>query len=395
MRRKKFLNKIIILFLLNIVILNFLINNSYATINDLTFNNTSIEQDISKFTAKDKVTNNEVCKVLVDNNEFSPRRYIFKIRLINDDGNKSKVSYVDFTVKPPFWMSPLAIVIYLLIIILLIVSFRYKVKKLDNLVNERIKDLKEEMKKNEVLNNKNLKLERNKNSYFTSLSHELRTPLNVINSTNQLIQSLISKNPTIAKEKLNYYIDVSQKNCTRLLNLINNILDNSKLQNNKYEISLKETDIVYLVEETSLTLIDYIKSKGINLIIDPEVEEKQIRCDAYEIERCVTNLVSNAIKFTPEGGNITVSIKDLDEEVKISVIDTGVGIDEKFHESIFDKFNQVLDDDVSKVGSGLGLTITKQIVKLHKGKIYVESKLGQGSNFVIILPVNPDDENSK
>ena len=158
-----------------------------------------------------------------------------------------------------------------------------------------------------------------------------------------------------------------------------------------YTLNLKEVDIIYLVEETSLTLIDYIKSKSIELIIDPEVEEKVILCDDYEIERCIVNLVSNAAKFTSEGGNITITIKDLDDKVMISVLDTGVGIEEKYHKTIFDRFNQV-DNDESKGGSGLGLSITSKIVELHKGEIYVESKVGEGSNFVIILPVDPNKE---
>ena len=116
-----------------------------------------------------------------------------------------------------------------------------------------------------------------------------------------------------------------------------------------------------------------------------------ISCDAYEIERCIINLVSNAAKFTPEGGSITVDIEDLDDKVKISVIDTGTGIDKKFHKSIFDRFSQVSDNNsTTKTGSGLGLTITSHIIKLHKGEIYVESELGKGSTFVIILPVTPD-----
>ena len=114
-------------------------------------------------------------------------------------------------------------------------------------------------------------------------------------------------------------------------------------------------------------------------------------CDDYEIERCIVNLVSNAAKFTPEGGNITITIKDLDDKVMISVLDTGVGIEEKYHKTIFDRFNQV-DNDESKGGSGLGLSITSKIVELHKGEIYVESKGGEGSNFVIILPVDPNKE---
>ena len=325
--------------------------------------------------------------------ELSPGKYTFEVRVIDTSGNKSEASRVSFTIKPPLWMSPVAIVIYILIGIFLVLKSKYKVKILNNLVNEKTKDLQEEMKKNSILHSENMKLERNKNSYFVNLSHELRTPLNVISSTNQLIQELNKKNSGIKEEKLNYYIDISQRNCNRLLNLINNILDNSKLQNDMYEIILKETDIVYLVEETALTLRDYINSNGIELIIDPEIEEKNIICDSYEIERCIINLVSNAAKFTPKGGSITVNIEDLDSKVKISVTDTGVGIDEKFHKSIFDRFNQVSGDEDVKRGSGLGLTITSQIVKLHKGEIYVESKVGEGSTFVIILPVNPEYEN--
>ena len=252
------------------------------------------------------------------------------------------------------------------------------------------KELEEQMIKNEELYNNNIKIEENKNKYLVNLSHELRTPLNVISSTNQLLLEL-SKKDAIKSDKLAYYIDISERNCNRLLNLVNNILDNTKLQSKMYTLNLKEVDIIYLVEETSLTLIDYIKSKSIELIIDPEVEEKIILCDDYEIERCIVNLVSNAAKFTPEGGNITITIKDLDDKVMISVLDTGVGIEEKYHKTIFDRFNQV-DNDESKGGSGLGLSITSKIVELHKGEIYVESKVGEGSNFVIILPVDPNKE---
>ena len=322
-------------------------------------------------------------------NELSPGKYTFEVRVIDTGGNKSEASSVTFTIKPPFWRSSLAIFIYILIAILFVIKSKYEVKKLDRLVKERTKDLEEEMEKNTILHNKNLKLERNKNSYFINLSHELRTPLNVMSSTNQLLKGL-SKNSIIDGEKLNYYVDISQRNCKRLLNLINNILDSSKLQNDMYQITLKEIDIVYLVEETALTLKDYITSKGIDLIIDPQIEEKMINCDPYELERCIINLVSNAAKFTPEGGSITVDIEDLDDKVKISVIDTGTGIDKKFHKSIFDRFSQVEDSEPVKSGSGLGLTITSQIIKLHKGKIYVESELGKGSTFVIILPVNPE-----
>ena len=323
-------------------------------------------------------------------NDLLPGKYTFKVRAVDSRGDISDSETIEFFIKYPFWMSPIACFIYLVIAILFIINNKYKLKYLDRLVKSRTKELEEQMIKNEELYNNNIKIEENKNKYLVNLSHELRTPLNVISSTNQLLLEL-SKKDNIKADKLAYYIDISERNCNRLLNLVNNILDNTKLQSKMYTLNLKEVDIIYLVEETSLTLIDYIKSKSIELIIDPEVEEKVILCDDYEIERCIVNLVSNAAKFTPEGGNITITIKDLDDKVMISVLDTGVGIEEKYHKTIFDRFNQV-DNDESKGGSGLGLSITSKIVELHKGEIYVESKVGEGSNFVIILPVDPNKE---
>lgn len=329
-------------------------------------------------------------------NNLPPGKYRFRVKAIDTSGNVSDENYVKFTIKPPIWLSGYAVILYILIVFGLISNHKYKVKKLDRLVQKKTLRLREEMEKNTVLLNKNIKLEKNKNSYFVNLSHELRTPLNVISSTNQLVLELMKKDGFIKEQSLGHYIDVSQRNCKRLLNLINNIVDSTKLQNDMYVLTLKETDIVYLVEETALTLKDYVKTKGIELIIDPEIEEKIIKCDKYEIERCVVNLVGNAAKFTPEGGSITITIKDLGEKVMISVLDTGVGIDEKYHKVIFDRFSQVVDEDKKvKCGSGLGLTITSHIVKLHKGEIYVESKVGEGSNFVMILPVNIDEKELK
>ena len=294
-------------------------------------------------------------------NDLLPGKYTFKVRAVDSRGDISDSETMEFSIKYPFWMSPIACFIYLVIAILFIINNKYKLKYLDRLVKSRTKELEEQMIKNEELYNNNIKIEENKNKYLVNLSHELRTPLNVISSTNQLLLEL-SKKDNIKSDKLAYYIDISERNCNRLLNLVNNILDNTKLQSKMYTLNLKEVDIIYLVEETSLTLIDYIKSKSIELIIDPEVEEKVILCDDYEIERCIVNLVSNAAKFTPEGGNITITIKDLDDKVMISVLDTGVGIEEKYHKTIFDRFNQV-DNDESKGGSGLGLSITSKKVK--------------------------------
>ena len=183
-------------------------------------------------------------------------------------------------------------------------------------------------------------------------------------------------------------MDVIARNSKTLLKMINDIIDTSKIESGCYHLNVTETNIVYLVEESVLSLKDYIEGKGVTLIVDPEMEEKIISCDINAIERCIINLVSNAAKFTGEGDSITVKIKEEKTQLIIEVIDTSIGIAEEYHEAIFNRFNQVIDNNSERNGgSGLGLTITRQIIELHNGKIYVESKPGNGSKFIIILPI--------
>lgn len=209
-----------------------------------------------------------------------------------------------------------------------------------------------------------------------------------MSSINQLIKSVTKSDQFISSEKISGYMDIMDRNCNRLLRLINNLIDYAKIENNNYIITKKNQDIVYLVEETVLDMKDYIEKKGIEFIFDTDIEEKLVRCDKFDIERCIVNLVSNAVKFTPEGGLIEVSLHDLGNKVKISVKDNGIGISEENQKVIFDRFNQVVDEtSEQKGGSGLGLTITRQLVKLHDGEIYVKSEVGLGSEFIIVLPV--------
>ena len=314
--------------------------------------------------------------------------YTLKIKTITQHGVMSDESSVHFTINPPIWRSNYAICIYLILIIISILRYMHKVNTLDRLVNERTNKLRKEMEKNEQLFKKVLSLEQNKNNYFVNLSHELRTPLNVLSSINQLIKEFTKKDNFITPEKLSYYMGIMDRNCSRLLSLINNLIDHTKIENNSYIINKKDEDIVYLVEETVLDMKDYIEEKGLELIFDTDVEEKVIICDKVDIERCIINLVGNAVKFTPEGGLIEVLLQDLDDKVKIIVKDNGIGISEENQKIIFDRFNQVVDESSEqKGGSGLGLTITKQLITLHNGEIYVESEVGVGSEFIIILPV--------
>lgn len=315
-------------------------------------------------------------------------KYTFMVRARNSTGEWSEVTSINFTIGKKPWKTPFAYMIYATIIFLIIYIIWNRVKILDSLVEQRTIELNKKLKENEDLYNKLIQNEKYKNNYFINLSHELRTPLNVIISVEQLISKLNKDNKRIATEKLEYYMDTLRRNSDRLLNLINNIIDTSKIESGSYKLNIKEHDIVFLVEEIALSMKEYIESNGLELIIDPEIEEKIIECDKVEIEKCVVNLIANAVKFTESGGKIEVSIKDYNKYIRISVKDTGIGIDKKFHESIFDRFGQAYNSiSEENGGSGLGLTLTKQLVTLHKGRISVESEVNKGSKFIITLPV--------
>lgn len=182
---------------------------------------------------------------------------------------------------------------------------------------------------------------------------------------------------------------IINKNSNSLLGIITDIIDTSKMEAGSYKINCKDQDIVYIVEEISLSMKSYIESNGIQLIVDPEIEEKIIWCDDVEIERCVVNLISNAVKFTPEGGSITVNIYDKEEYVEIHVKDTGTGISDDEQKLIFERFKQADNQKNSrKGGSGIGLALVKSIAELHGGSISLKSKVNEGSDFIIKLPVN-------
>ena len=319
---------------------------------------------------------------------LSPGKYKFKVKARDSNGTYSEVSEISFEISPPFYSSKYAILIYIIIVILIVFNIKNKVKKLDRLVDKRTRELSDEMKRNNELFEKVIELEKNKNNYLINMSHELRTPLNVIYSTEQLIRELNKSDEGIEKNKLDNYMGILRNNTNRLLKIINDLIDTSKIEHGSYRIDIKEVDIVYVVEEAALSLRNYIEGKGINLIIDPEIEEKIIEADPNEIERCIVNIVSNAAKFTSSGGNIRVDIKELNDWVKIEITDDGIGIPKEYHKLIFNRFSQVVDKNAeAKGGSGLGLTITKKIIELHEGEIYVESEVGKGSKFVIILPI--------
>lgn len=228
--------------------------------------------------------------------------------------------------------------------------------------------------------------------FFTNLSHELRTPLNVIFSSIQLIDGTLnnSNNSNIELIKINRYTDIMKQNCYRLLRLINNFMDLSKIDSRYFPVQLQNIDIINIIESIVLSIADYVESNGISIIFDTEVEEKIISCDPNIIEKVILNLLSNALKFTPRGGSIKVHIYYRNDSILISVKDTGIGIPIEKQEAIFERFVQV-DKSLSRdrEGSGIGLSLVKLLVELHHGEITLVSKPNEGSRFIIRFPAEP------
>ncbi|WP_370772403.1 two-component regulator propeller domain-containing protein [Clostridium sp.] len=319
---------------------------------------------------------------------LSPGKYKMLISGRNYNGIWSDISEINIKVKNSIWKTPLAYAIYIIIIASIIYIYYNQVKILDALVTQRTQELNNNLEENKRLYKRLIELEKHKNNYFVNLSHELRTPLNVILSIEQLLTSFNKAEIKISKEKMSEYMNTLKGNSKRLLNLINNIIDTSKIDSGFYRLNKEEVNIVTLVEDTALSMVNLAEVNGLKIIIDPEIEEVFIECDKLDIERCIINLIGNAIKFTSEGGTITISISELHKKVRISVKDTGVGIDEKYHNAIFDRFGQVYSESSEEFGgSGLGLTLTRNLINLHGGEISVVSEKGKGSEFIIILPI--------
>lgn len=325
-------------------------------------------------------------------NNLAPGNYEFQVKAVGGMKQSNNIMNIKFKIKQPFWKSRNAIIVYLIIIVLIIYKAKIDIKKLDIQVAKRTKELQHQMIENENLYNKVIELEKRKNNYLVNISHELRTPLNVISSTRQLISSFNDQGIIINKEKMSEYMNIQEKNIQRLLKLINDLIDTEKIEHGNYRINISKNDIVYVVEEAALTLKQPCDYKGIELIIDPEIEECIIECDDHEIERCIVNLVSNAVKFTESGGTILVKTIEKDDTVEIIISDDGIGIEEEKLKGIFDRFYQCGNNsEKTRKGSGLGLAITKSIVGLHGGTINVSSKLGCGTTFTIVLPKVQED----
>ena len=232
-----------------------------------------------------------------------------------------------------------------------------------------------------------IEYDRLKTDFFSNISHEFKTPLNVILGTLQLLNLYLQQDTIHVDLNLKKKFNMMKQNCYRLLRLVNNVIDITRIDSGYYEMQLANHDIVAIIKAIAYSVKEYIEGKGIIFDFQTNVSSRIIACDPDKMERIFLNLISNAIKFTRQGGRIEVAIVADNNKIKVSVKDTGIGIPKDKQESIFNRFIQ-LDKSLTKSyeGSGIGLSLVESLVRMHNGKISVVSQEAVGSEFIVELP---------
>lgn len=226
-----------------------------------------------------------------------------------------------------------------------------------------------------------------KGDFFANLSHELKTPLNIFYSIIQVLDLNVEKDENDFKQAYKKYNKGLKVNFYRMFKMITNLIDLTKFDSNFEKVKFNNYDIVKLCEDICLSVITYAEQKNIEIVFDTEKEEGIIRCNGEYMERIMLNILSNAIKFTPRGGEIFINLFFDNEFVHIKIKDSGIGIPKEKVDSIFEKFVRV-DKSFSREseGSGIGLSIVKSLVELLEGEISLKSEENKGSEFTISLP---------
>ncbi|MDU4862128.1 MAG: sensor histidine kinase [Terrisporobacter othiniensis] len=275
-------------------------------------------------------------------------------------------------------MQMLLIILVLLITMAYIITMMFKHRK-NNIKNKKLYDIAKER-------------EQLKTDFIVNMSHELRTPLNIISSASTLLEMKVNRNEEVKKEYILDKVERINQNSNRLRRLINNLIDITKFDSGFYECRCKNENIVYVVEDIVFATVDYANEKDIEILFDTDAEEIITSIDKEKIERVILNLLSNAIKYTNKNGRIEVHIKHDNKFVYISIKDNGIGIPKEKVDQIFHRFYQV-DSILSRKseGSGIGLCIVDEIIKLHNGKVEIDSEENKGTTFEITLNLSNDD----
>ena len=317
--------------------------------------------------------------------------YTFKLKAANNDGvwNDTPLT-LKLTILPPWWKTNWAILSYIILFLLGIYLLNKltqdRIKEKQLIENEREKRLKEE-----ELNNKKLQ-------FFTNISHEFRTPLTLI--INPLIDIINNKTYNLPDEVKEKHITI-HKNTHRLSRLIDELMDFRKLELNKLKIKAQEIEVISFIEDIASYFSEEAQKNNITLSIENDVSQLKVWVDRSMLEKIIFNLLSNAFKVTPEEGKVLLEIyikNDLSQietneylskgAFEICVSDTGPGLEKEQLDKIFERFYQV--DNLNKWyygGTGIGLEVVRNFVELHSGKIEVNSQVGIGTSFKVILPL--------
>ena len=251
--------------------------------------------------------------------------------------------------------------------------------------------------KDKLLLRKSIEKDEIKTDFIITMSHELRTPLNIIINANKLLKLRVY-NDKYDRDFFQKQINLINKNSNRLLRLINNLIDVSKIETGYFDSTFKNENIVDVVEDATMSVVDLANSYNIEIIFDTEEEEIITAIDRSKIERIMLNLLSNSIKFTNDGGHIYVNLKKEGNYIIIEVKDDGIGMSKDIKDHLFEKFKKAKcypSLEREHEGSGLGLFIVKGLVGIHNGSIKVESEINKGTKFTIKIPqVFVDKENS-
>ena len=227
-------------------------------------------------------------------------------------------------------------------------------------------------------------------NYFATLSHEFKTPINIILSSIQLLLKLLSDNCEIDNDTLLKYLNILKQNSYRLLRLVNNVLDSSKLENNFTDLTLSNCNIINIIENIVLSTCDYLEQNNKEIIFDTDEEEVFLSCDPDKIEKVMLNLISNSLKFTDDNGKIKVKIITDYESKKlfVHVQNNGPEISVSDSKKIFSRFIQS-DELFTKKnqGTGIGLFLCKSFIELHDGEIWANPSFKNGAEFIFYLPI--------
>jgi signal transduction histidine kinase/DNA-binding response OmpR family regulator/sugar lactone lactonase YvrE len=304
---------------------------------------------------------------------LSPGEYTFQVKAVNADGVESaEPASMKIIIYPPFWATTWAKIYYLVVLISAVILLIRYFRQRDNL-----KYLKE--KREEDIKHKE-EMAQLKMQFFTNVSHDLRTPLTLILSP---IDSMIGD---AATDKQRNRLNMIKNNANRLLTMINQLLDYRKIETTGLNYVPSDGNIVGFVKELTEGFTEYAENRGVKLLFKSSHNVVNMMFDTDKMSKIFQNLLSNAFKFTPSGGSITVSVNSDGETLTMKVADTGIGIADEDKDQVFLRFYQA--KNTNPVGTGIGLSLVKEYVLLHKGDVTVSDNKGGGTVFTITMPID-------